>query len=170
MCLPWNHEFFTWWHVSVKLYQFWPSTTRVTYTSSKFMTTGRTHVFTWIHMKTHTGGTVPIMNQYDTCQLVQKWFLKLFAGLPWVWLCLWSLDVPFIVGVNKINRFQCSTSWPHLPMLCLLYKKTTSNNCLSSHTGEDWYVGNCTQHYIHGWWRLRAANLKTVKPEGHCLV
>ena len=26
-------------------------------------------------MKTRTGGAVPIMNQYDTCQLVQKWFL-----------------------------------------------------------------------------------------------
>ena len=26
-------------------------------------------------MKTHTGGAVPIMNQYDTCQLVQKWLL-----------------------------------------------------------------------------------------------
>ena len=31
----------------------------------------------WIHMKTRTrtGGAVPIMNQYDMCQLVQKWFL-----------------------------------------------------------------------------------------------
>ena len=28
-CLPWNHEFFTWWHVPVKLYQFWPTMTRV---------------------------------------------------------------------------------------------------------------------------------------------
>ena len=26
-------------------------------------------------MKTRTGGAVPIMNQYDMCQLVQKWFL-----------------------------------------------------------------------------------------------
>ena len=26
-------------------------------------------------MKTRTGGAVSIMNQYDTCQLVQKWFL-----------------------------------------------------------------------------------------------
>ena len=26
-------------------------------------------------MKTRTGGAVPIINQYDTCQLVQKWFL-----------------------------------------------------------------------------------------------
>ena len=25
--------------------------------------------------KTRTGGAVPIMNQYDMCQLVQKWFL-----------------------------------------------------------------------------------------------
>ena len=28
-----------------------------------------------IHVNTHTGGAVPIMNQYDTCQMVQKWFL-----------------------------------------------------------------------------------------------
>ena len=28
-CLQWNHEFFTWWHVPGKPYQFWPSTTRV---------------------------------------------------------------------------------------------------------------------------------------------
>jgi len=26
-------------------------------------------------MKTRTGGAVSIMNQYDTCRLVQKWFL-----------------------------------------------------------------------------------------------
>ena len=26
--------------------------------------------------QTLSGGAVPIMNQYDTCQLVQKWFLK----------------------------------------------------------------------------------------------
>ena len=44
-------------------------------THSKLMTTGRTCVFTWLHIKTHTGGSVPIMNQYDTCQLVVKWFL-----------------------------------------------------------------------------------------------
>ena len=36
---------------------------------------------TWIHMKTHTGGAVPITNQYDTCQLVQKWFLVCWDGL-----------------------------------------------------------------------------------------
>ena len=28
-CLPWNHEVFTWWHVPVNPYQFWPSTTCV---------------------------------------------------------------------------------------------------------------------------------------------
>ena len=27
-CSLWNHEFFKWWHVPVKPYQFWPSTTR----------------------------------------------------------------------------------------------------------------------------------------------
>ena len=27
-CLPWNHEFSTWWHVPVKSYQFWPRMTR----------------------------------------------------------------------------------------------------------------------------------------------
>ena len=73
-CLPWNHQFFTWWHVPVKPYQFWPSTYSCQ-THSKLVTTGRTCAFTWIHMKTHTGGAVPIMNQYDMCQLVQKWFL-----------------------------------------------------------------------------------------------
>ena len=31
-------------------------------------------------MKTHTGGVVPIMNQYDMCQLVQKWFLVCWDG------------------------------------------------------------------------------------------
>jgi len=64
-CLPWNHQFFTSCHFPVKPYQFWPSTT-----CSKPVTTGRTCVFTWIHMKTCTGGAVPIMNQYDTCQMV----------------------------------------------------------------------------------------------------
>ena len=39
-------SFFTWWHVPVNPYQFWPSTTRV-----KLVTTGRTRVFTWIHVK-----------------------------------------------------------------------------------------------------------------------
>ena len=33
------------------------------------------HSHEYIHMKTRTGGAVPIMNQHDTCQLVQKWFL-----------------------------------------------------------------------------------------------
>ena len=30
-------------------------------------------------MKTRTGGVVPITNWYDTCQLVQKWFLVCWA-------------------------------------------------------------------------------------------
>ena len=51
-------------------------------TRSKLVTTGRTRVFTWIHMKTRTGGAVPIMNQYDTYQLVQKWFLVCWVELP----------------------------------------------------------------------------------------
>ena len=37
-------------------------------------------------MKTHTGGAVPIMNQYDMYQLVQKWFLVcwdvMYKGWP----------------------------------------------------------------------------------------
>ena len=75
-CLLRNHEFFTWWHVPVKPYQFWPSTTCVKLVqNSKLVTTDRTRVFTWIHMKRCTGGAVPIMNQYDTCQPVQKWIL-----------------------------------------------------------------------------------------------
>ena len=32
-------------------------------------------------MKTRTGGAVPIMNQYDTYQLVQKWFLVCWEGM-----------------------------------------------------------------------------------------
>ena len=81
-CLPWNHEFF---HVMTHtsetvavLTQFWPSTT---------------HVFKWIHMKTRTGGAVPIMNQYDTCQLVQKWFL-----VCWVY-------------THTIDSEACDRSW-----------------------------------------------------------
>ena len=45
-------------------------------TCSKLVTTGRTHGSVFgENMKTHIGGVVPIMNQYATCQLVQKWFL-----------------------------------------------------------------------------------------------
>ena len=46
---------------------------------------GRLGLFCYISGRSHdksgdlaalrTGGVVPIMNQYDTCQLVQKWFL-----------------------------------------------------------------------------------------------
>ena len=43
--LPWKHEFFTQWHVPVKLYQFWPNTTHV-----KLVTTARQN--TCIHVNT----------------------------------------------------------------------------------------------------------------------
>ena len=81
MCLPWNHEFFTWWHVRVKPYQFWPSTTRVKLIQNSWQQADHvyTHEYTWIHMNTNENtywwSAVPILNQYDMCQRVQKWFL-----------------------------------------------------------------------------------------------
>ena len=47
-CLLWNHELFTWWHIPVKPYQFWPSTTRV----NSFKTRDNTQN-TCIHVNTH---------------------------------------------------------------------------------------------------------------------
>ena len=53
-------------------------------------------------MKTRTGEVVPIMNQYDMCQLVQKWFL-----VCWVYIypniseqvCSWKL----LYSLNYLN-------------------------------------------------------------------
>ena len=45
-----------------------------------------TFIYFWIHMKTSTGGAVPIMNQYVTCQLVQKWFLVCWDSSWRKWL------------------------------------------------------------------------------------
>ena len=54
-----------------------------TYEHTRMQARVRTHmfvrIFTRIHMKTRTDGAVPIMNQYDTCQLIQKWFLVCWA-------------------------------------------------------------------------------------------
>ena len=52
------------------------------------------HVNTY--MKTHTGGAVPIMNQYDMFQLVQKWFLKIVC---------W--DVAIIVHRSQYSMTMC---------------------------------------------------------------
>ena len=76
-CLPWNHEFFTWKHMPVKPYEFWP--TRVKLVQNSWQQAE--HMYSHEYMKTCTGGAVPIMNQYDTCQLVQKWFLLCWVVL-----------------------------------------------------------------------------------------
>ena len=62
-------------------------------TRSKLVTTGRTRVFTWIHLKTRTGGAVPIMNQYDLCQLVQKWFLVCWV---YIYIYIYIYIYPYI--------------------------------------------------------------------------
>ena len=70
-------------------------------TCSKLATTGKTHVFMWIYMKTCTGGAVPIMNQYDTCKLVQKWFL-----VCWLWMYffhMFSIRFAFETKFNLKN-------------------------------------------------------------------
>ena len=72
-------------------------------TRSKLMTTGRTPVFTRIHMKTHTDGAVLIMNQYDMCQQVQKWFL-----VCWVILVGICLFINNFISEVKMSQFSCT--------------------------------------------------------------
>ena len=56
-------------------------------------------------MKTRTGGAVPIMNQYDTCQLVQKWFLVCWEGMkPDPKKVEAILDMPMPTDVEGVRR------------------------------------------------------------------
>ena len=82
-------------------------------THSKLMTTGRTHVFTWIHMKTRTGGAVPIRNQHDMFQVVQKWFL-----VCWVYI------FPFTFLLCQLDS-RVSTLWTWTWPVADLLKRCT---------------------------------------------
>ena len=68
------------------MYQY--QSNRTSSDSVRLVTRGRTRVFMWIHIKTHTGEAVPIKNQYDMCQLVQKWFLVCWDASFWCKLYL----------------------------------------------------------------------------------
>ena len=70
-------------------------------------------------MKTRTGGAVPIMNQYDTCQLVQKWFLVCWEGLIVLILSTVNYhDYTPSVGTSSVGRRteKVEGSW----VMCLL--------------------------------------------------
>jgi hypothetical protein len=99
-CLPWNHKFFTWWHVPVKLYQFWPSMTCVKLVQNSWQQAEHVYSrkYTWKQV-----GAVPMMNQYDMCQLVQKWFLDC-----WVWSNMSSPNVGLLT-----HNFIRSEKWEH---------------------------------------------------------
>ena len=71
---------------------------------------------TCIHMKTCIGEALPIMNQYDKCQLVQKWFL----------VC-WD-DISYFNLSNKILRKSSQLSLELMNRLWYLYCK-----CIASH-------------------------------------
>ena len=51
-CLPWNHNFFTWWHIPVKPYQFWPSTTRIKLVQNSWQQAEHVYSreYTWKHV------------------------------------------------------------------------------------------------------------------------
>ena len=86
-------------------------------TRSKLVTTCRTRVFTWKHMKTRTGGAVPIMNQYDTCQLVQKRFLVCWVHKLNVIVCINTVITMYIWKSfcgNKIRLHCCYNLAIHL--------------------------------------------------------
>ena len=52
MCLLWNHEFFTWWHVPVKPYRFWPTITCVKLVQNSWLRAEHVYSckYTWKHV------------------------------------------------------------------------------------------------------------------------
>ena len=78
-CLPWNHELFKWWHMPVKSYQFWPSTTRVKLVQNSLQQAQ--HVYSRDYRWKH----VPVERyQLWTSMTCANWFRNgsLFAGCP----------------------------------------------------------------------------------------
>ena len=76
-CLPWSHEFFMWWHVPVKPYQFWPSTTCVKLVQNSWQQAE--HVYSREYTQKHV-----LVEQYQlwTSMTRANWFRNgsLFAG------------------------------------------------------------------------------------------
>ena len=65
-----------------------------------------------VHMKTCIGGAVPIMTQYDMCQMVQKWFLVCWDSLADKTILrkqtFWNLTRLFLTkGSWYIPNFLC---------------------------------------------------------------
>ena len=76
-CLPWNHEFFTWWYIPVKPYQFWPSMTHVKLLQNSWQQAEHVYSceYTWKHV---------LVERYQLCisRTCANWFRNgfLFAG------------------------------------------------------------------------------------------
>ena len=70
-----SEKFFTWWHVPLKQYQFWPSTTRV-----KLVQNCDNRQNMCIHVNTHENTYLilvePGYQLWTSMTLVQKWFLN----------------------------------------------------------------------------------------------
>ena len=101
-CLPWNHEFFTWWHIPVKLYQFWPSMTHIKLVQNLWQQTEHvySHEYTWKHV---------VVERYQlwTSMTRANWFRNgsLFAGMIDRWTVNWPLS----------GRWPSSSLHPLLP-------------------------------------------------------
>ena len=83
ICLLWNHEFFTWWHIPVKPYQFWPSTTRVKLVQNSWQQAEHVYSreYTWKQV---------LVERYQlwTSMTRANWFRNgsLFAGCALSWI------------------------------------------------------------------------------------
>ena len=87
-------------------------------------------------MKTRTGGAVPIMNQYDTCQLVQKWFLVCWEHwlnvgptLAQCWANIGSMLGQRWINVGPTLGYGCTTVGPTLGYGCATVGPTLSYGC-----------------------------------------
>ena len=109
-CLPWNHNFFTWWHVPVKLYQFWPSTTRVKLVQNSWQQAEHVYSreYTWKRV---------LVERYQlwTSMTPANWFRNgsLFAGISktntFPMLSWFGNILDLLTGIYSIILYLCKT-------------------------------------------------------------